>query len=633
MSQLAELRKIIVGEQADQLDLIKERLDEVALRSKDVAEVLPEAIEHANKQREEDLAEVVTPIVTTSIKRNIQKDPEDFAKILYPALAPSIRLMIANMLRSFTNSMDQTIESATSLKGLKWRLESMRTGVPYSELALRRVLEYRVEQVFVIQSDTGLLMEHVLNEDVHGIDSDAVSGMLTAIQGFVTDSFDAKSGENLTSMQVGELTVWMVHGPEALIACVIRGNAPNALRGQLIDVLDQIHIRHAIELSNFNGESKIVGLYNKVEPCLQLKLKEYEGKRSKTSWVPILLLITIILGLVYWLWLIFDENNLRNQSSKLLAQTPGILATDVFWNDGKLNIVGLIDPVAEMPWKKLNNIGLQKDQVQLKMKQFRSLEPEILSKRIRRQYAFPDDLIIDVREGDGGPIVNLTGELDYKDFRLVKQIIQKTATLDVGFDASQMRFKDGTISDYIESISSIPEGVSLTDENAIMHVNGIPTIEWLQSLHKYLVNDITTIIADDLRTDLSNIINNEAIAFDIGDDVPNLSEQEKISMFANKIIDLSILLAMQQKMPLIAVIGSTDGNNDASINVSLRERRAKYIYKSLVDLGVDPRLLEVKKNTNLYSDNIREAKLRVLKARVIPIPSADLQPESPLISQ
>lgn len=621
MSQLAELRKIIVGEQADQLDLIKERLDEVALRSQDVAEVLPEAISKANDQREEDLAEVVTPIVTASIKRNIQKHPEDFAKMFYPALVPSIRLMIANMLRSFTSSMDQTIESATSLKGLKWRFESMRTGVPYSELALRRALEYRVEQIFVIQSQTGLLIEHVLNEDVHGIDSDAVSGMLTAIQSFVTDSFDAKSDENLTNMQVGELNVWMVHGPEALIACVIRGDAPNALRGQLIDVLDQVHIKYAVELSDFDGESKITGLYNKVEPCLQLKLKEYEGERSKTSWLPIFLLIAIIVGLLYWLWHGFNESNLRNRSSKILAQTPGVLATDLFWDDGKLNIVGLIDPVAEMPWEKLNSLGLQENQIVIEMKQFRSLEPAILSKRLQRQYDFPESLNIDVREDGGIATANLAGELSYKDYRFVRKIADNSAALDVNFDMTQMRFQDGTISDYINSTIGIPSGVSVNDENAVVKIDGVPSINWLQSLQKELVGietsrDLVRIVADDVITSLGNDIRSEKVIFDKGE-VLGTNSQNEILTIASKIKDLSIVLAMQKQAPQIVIIGSTDGDNTLDFNKKLRIIRAEFLYKKLIEIGVNSSFLEIQENNNLYGDNIRGVNFRVLKAKIL----------------
>jgi len=618
MSQLAELRKIIVGEQADQLDSIKERLEEVALRSKDVAEVLPEAILQADDDRGRDLGKALSPLVSSTIKTTIRRDTQEFADIFYPVLAPSIRLMVANMIRSFMDSMNQTIESATSVQGLKWRLESIKTGVPYTELALRRSLQYRVEQVFVIQPETGLLIEHVLNENVHGIDSDAVSGMLTAIQSFVTDSFDAKSGENLTNMQVGELNVWMVHGPQALIACVIRGDAPSELRGQLIDILDQIHMKHAVELDEFDGESKIIGVYDKIEPCLQLKLKDYAGERSKTSWVTMLLFLALLLGIVYWLWISFDKNRIRNQSSKLLAKTPGVLATDVFWNDDRLNVVGLIDPMAELPWRELSKIGLEQDQTILEMKRFRSLEPEIMSKRLKKRYEIPDDLTIQLDQRGDTAIARLEGELPYQDYLMVKSNTENASGLDVVFDTSQLTYKQGTIAEFINNRIGIPQGVSLTDANSIVQIDGLPTIEWLKSLQGQLAgnSNISTISANDLREELQQAIRGETIDFERG--VILLSgEQKKINVLINQIKALSYVASLQHRMPQISVVGSTDGDNTADINIKIRTQRAEYIYKELVNNGVEPELLKLSNNNNLYGDTTRGVKFRILKAKAI----------------
>lgn len=44
-----------------------------------------------------------------------------------------------------------------------------------------------------------------------------VSGMLTAIRDFVADSFSVEEGEGLESILVGELNVWIEHGPEAIL--------------------------------------------------------------------------------------------------------------------------------------------------------------------------------------------------------------------------------------------------------------------------------------------------------------------------------------------------------------------------------------------------------------------------------
>ena len=88
----------------------------------------------------------------------------------------------------------------------------------------------RVEQVLLIHRPTGLKLEHCFAPTVAYQDPEMVSGMLTAIQDFVRDSFSAPPGETLDSLRVGDLEVWVEQGPHATIAAVIRGHAPASLR-------------------------------------------------------------------------------------------------------------------------------------------------------------------------------------------------------------------------------------------------------------------------------------------------------------------------------------------------------------------------------------------------------------------
>ncbi len=82
-----------------------------------------------------------------------------------------------------------------------------------------------------------------------------VSGMLTAIQDFVRDSFTTRQGEQLETLQVGELTVWIEQGPQAILAGVIRGNAPQQLREVFQETLERIHLQYGTALKEFSGDA------------------------------------------------------------------------------------------------------------------------------------------------------------------------------------------------------------------------------------------------------------------------------------------------------------------------------------------------------------------------------------------
>jgi len=106
---------------------------------------------------------------------------------------------------------------------LKWRLEAIRTKRSFAEVVLLHTLVYRVEEIFLIHTQSGILLQHVGAEANHGKDPDLVSGMLTAIQEFVKDSFNSQTGEMLDTLRMdGDHSVWIEQGPHAMLAAVIR---------------------------------------------------------------------------------------------------------------------------------------------------------------------------------------------------------------------------------------------------------------------------------------------------------------------------------------------------------------------------------------------------------------------------
>ena len=82
-----------------------------------------------------------------------------------------------------------------------------------------------------------------------------VSGMLTAIRDFVRDSFKVLGGRDARRLQVGELSVWIEQGPHAILAAVVRGNAPPELRVTLQEALEHVHAQLGEALEAFDGDA------------------------------------------------------------------------------------------------------------------------------------------------------------------------------------------------------------------------------------------------------------------------------------------------------------------------------------------------------------------------------------------
>ena len=148
-------------------------------------------------------------------------------------------------MRSVMEKIDRMVKNNMSVSALKMRLQALQQGIPYSDYLLRAASEYSVEELYLIHSASGLLIQHVYKDTVNK-DSDAVSAMLIAIEQFARSSFKPDSSDDQSAviqrMTLGNRMVYIVHGSYALLACVVTGVAPLEFREQLHQVLEEIHL-------------------------------------------------------------------------------------------------------------------------------------------------------------------------------------------------------------------------------------------------------------------------------------------------------------------------------------------------------------------------------------------------------
>src|SRR5215813_9506722 len=251
---LEELRHLIIGPEQSQLRQLQERLDNLRVRSEDVSQVLPEAVLHRSHQ-DNQLSHALLPIVEEAIQSSVRENPRTLVEALFPLMGPAISRAVAHRLRSMIASLNQTLAVSVSLRGLKWRLEALRTGVPFAEVVLLHTLRYRVEQVFLIHRQTGLLLQHVMAESVRVLDAEMISSMLTAIQDFMRDSFGGSEGESLDTVEYGDRTLWIEQGPQAILAGVVQGSAPRELKIVFQESLESIHFQMREALGSFRGDA------------------------------------------------------------------------------------------------------------------------------------------------------------------------------------------------------------------------------------------------------------------------------------------------------------------------------------------------------------------------------------------
>ena len=397
-SQLDQLRQIIVGDNSEKLNELRQRVEDVERRTHDVSEVLAPAITETMR-RDNQLVSALRKPVSETLKRAVRAEPEEYADILYPAIAPSIRTAIAQAISSLLTTINKTVASATTFGGMQARIESLRTGVPYGELLLRQSLAYQVEHLYLIDRESGLLIGEYGEQAESRMDSDAVSAMFSAIQSFVQDSFSGDEEDRLTDFKVGSHNVWIAHGPKTMLACIVWGDAPESLKHDLYAALETIRTKYSQQIKNFDGDAgEFLGLQDHLQPLMQSQLK---AKTNEKTWEigPFLIYLIVTGLLIYSVYLLIDRNAKLNTAQKYLDAAPGLVVTNARWRNDTIVIDGLQDPDAELPLAFLEQHGIGRDRLTLKMTPFRSLEPKMELKRFFKELQPPAGVTLGIVQG------------------------------------------------------------------------------------------------------------------------------------------------------------------------------------------------------------------------------------------
>ncbi len=379
-TQLGELRKIIV-------------------QSEEVSEVLPTALRKRARKNNQ-LAEATLPLVEENIRQSIQRNPKILAEAIFPIIGPAIRKAIAEALGAMVQSLNQTLEQSISPKGLRWRIESWQTGKPFGEIVMLNTLLYRVEQVFLIHKETGILLQHVAANQAENKDADMVSAMLTAIQDFVHDSFQGSEDATLDALKVRELSVWIEHSPDAILAVVIRGNAPLDLRRVLVESIEKVQFQYENELDEFQGETKTFEPSRPIlQDCLRLQVGESAQQKAKI-FTPFNALAAIlgILILVGGFFYIRDYQRWSNYVERLKSEN-GIVVTETNRGLFKHEIEGLRDESAINPNAILSEYGYDADDVESHWKNYQDLSPAMILERAKRILKPPPNVSLTLENG------------------------------------------------------------------------------------------------------------------------------------------------------------------------------------------------------------------------------------------
>jgi outer membrane protein OmpA-like peptidoglycan-associated protein len=524
--EMTELRQLLLKQEQAQIVQLQERLDNPAVYAREVSKILPDALA-LRPPNDVQLSKALAPTVEEAISASVKRNPQRLVSAIFPLMGPAIRRSIANAFAEMVQSLNKTLEYSLSWRGLRWRLEALRSGKSFAEVVLSHTLLYRVEQVFLIHKSTGLLLQHVAVGSEHQ-DADLVSGMLTAIQDFVHDSLGTEKYDSLESLRVGGLNIWVEQGQHAVLASVIRGAAPSGLRVVMQETLDSIHVQFDPELEAFDGDTgPFEPTRTLLRDCLRQQLESERKESPRLFWAFAALLI-VALGVISFFW-IRQRVRWNDYISRLRAE-PGIVLVSTERTGGKYVVSGLRDPLGPDPSSFLSQSKVDPNDVVFKWELYQSSQPDYVLKR-------------------------------------AASLLKPPAQVTLSFDQGVLTLKGAAPASWIESarslVAAMPAVVRLDD-------SGLIDSDKAQSRIAVLVQEL-----ESLR-----------IAFETGSSEITSDQAERVEALAPRIKELIDLSQAIGDKAMIRIEGHADRPGTEALNMRLRSERADRVRSILISSDI-----------------------------------------------
>lgn len=406
--QLTQLRRLIGGVDRERVQELARHVEDPAVVTADVARVLPQSIVLRASQ-DDRLASALYPTVEGAMRASVKRNPKVLIDVIFPVLGPAIRKAVRESIAGLVQAINRNVESTFTLRGLKWRLEAWRTGRSLGEVLLSKSLVYRVEQVFFLHGETGILLCHASVPEAVGTENaDVISSMLTALQDFVRDSFGMEAGEGLDQFRAGERIILVERGPRGVVAASVLGDPTPAVAASLTRVVEELHEGFGAQLRKFQGDTApFVGSRPTLETCF---LEERKVVRRSVL-VPIVLSAASVVAGVWILVQFFNNLSADRQFEKyraLLEAEPGYLIVHAEEDGDRYRVLGLRDPQAQDPLRLMERAGLEPGSVDSRWVPWHSQHAAFVLTRVRSALSLGDGVRMTLTE-DGA--LEIAGDL------------------------------------------------------------------------------------------------------------------------------------------------------------------------------------------------------------------------------
>lgn len=232
--RLEVLKDILFTDDRAYVDKISDRivqLEQILHDRKKLSGKVDPIVQEQLEEFTKDIPKTLGPVITATLKEEIKHHKDEVVDALYPVMGKMIKKYVAHEIKVLSEKID---EQFSFIKTAKRKIRSLFGNVKEEDLILSELSMAKIEQVFLIEKESGILKAAYSERDT--IDEEMISGMLTAIKSFVEDAFQQRD----QSLELIEYELYQIHIQSFVthnIAVVISGNYLTRSKNKVQDII------------------------------------------------------------------------------------------------------------------------------------------------------------------------------------------------------------------------------------------------------------------------------------------------------------------------------------------------------------------------------------------------------------
>ena len=230
LSQLKELLldedRVLAEKLLNKLAYLEQEYFDQKNLEKHISPIIQEKIDKYSAEIPKNLG----PTITEALSVQIKNSQDQVVEALFPIIGKMIKRYIQQEIKMLSDSINEKLQSTISIKSLKRKIKSVFSGVSEKEIILSELSNPEIQQIFIIEKGSGIILTEYVKEET--MDSDMLAGMLTAIKSFVEDAITNKN-EQLELIDYETNQIYLKNLNSYYFAFVLSGKMNDVYKSEL----------------------------------------------------------------------------------------------------------------------------------------------------------------------------------------------------------------------------------------------------------------------------------------------------------------------------------------------------------------------------------------------------------------